>query len=237
MTTCTVEAPAEQSAAAAAEAVDPVVYTSSTSTTQLAGSSPAAAKAPRTLRRRSATGNPACRGTPRVRTSSRATSRFQRGPSSRARASAGCPVRRSWRRGSGGIYVMTSAGGRSTCAATSSAARTPARRRPCSFHARTSSGAGDAYATAARADANARRRPAHSRHLATGQAVGAPHSAQHGSLKARRRSRHPPQTRSAAVPQDTQRRGKRMSNSHALHATRRGVTCLCRLCEKSGTSY
>ena len=64
------------------------------------------------------------------------------GASSAARPSAGCCPRRSWRTGSGGIGVMTSPAGRSTCAATSSAARTEARRSPCSFHARTSARAG-----------------------------------------------------------------------------------------------
>ena len=82
---------------------------------------------------------------------------------------------------------MTSAAGRGTTSATSSAATAASGRRPRSFHARTSRRATPEYATAARADANASRRPEHSAQRLTGQAVGAPQRAQSGARSERQR--------------------------------------------------
>ena len=98
----------------------------------------------------------------------------------RASSAAGCLPRFRLRSPSGGIYVMTSAAGRGTTSATSSAASAASGWRPRSFHARTSRRAAPSYATAARADANASRRPAHSTQRSTGHAVGAPQRAQSG---------------------------------------------------------
>jgi hypothetical protein len=69
------------------------------------------------------------------------------------------------------------------------------------------------------------RRPAHSRQRSTGQSVGAPQSSHLGSPGGRKELRQESQMTGAEAPQETQREGKSSSVSHALHATRRGVTC------------
>jgi hypothetical protein len=87
---------------------------------------------------------------------------------------------------------------------TSSAARSPARRRPRSFHAAMSDRAAPVYATAARAEAKPMRRPVHSRQRSTGQSVGAPQRPQLGDPTGCRELRHASQTTGAESPQETQ---------------------------------
>ena len=191
--TSTLRAPPFRSADAAALAVAPVVYTSSTSATR-AGTRPCARNAPATFRRRSCCVSPRWRGDPLALVRNGCTGSPHSAASSVAsRSAAWCP-RFSLRSGSPGTKTTHAATGRGIDSRTTAAAHPASRRRPRSFQAITTWRSRSSYTSTARACANASRRPAHSPQRCTGQAVGAPQRAQSGGSMRRNAAVHLSQT-------------------------------------------
>ena len=112
--------------------------------------------------------------------------------------------------------------GGGTTLATSVAASRASRRRPRSFHARTSARARASYTTAERAEANASRLPEHSAQRRTGHGPGEPHRSQTGGTSLVSDPRHASHNARPGTSQTAHRSGSTRSSTrtHRRYARR-----------------
>ena len=202
-------APPSRSAAAQAEAVAPVVRTSSTKRTRagtsLCGmhanaSSMASSRCSRVRR--------ACGAVAFVRRTKAAAGRSSSRASARASTRAWSKPRSARRRGASGTQVTASAGG-GPSAATADASASPTPRHPENFRRCTASRAGPRYAKAARADAIGA--GGQSRQRSTSIREGRPQRRHHGGSRGTSAPAHVAQNGHGPAPQPAQARGKRTS--------------------------
>jgi hypothetical protein len=210
----TSRAPASRSAAAQADAVAPVVSTSSTNTIVGGDGRPrsSGANAPAIAAKRSSRARRACGAVARTRRTNAAAGRSSSRASARASTRAWSNPRSARRRGASGTHVTASAGG-GPSATRAAASASPTPRHPENLRRWTASRAGPRYANAARADAIGA--GGQSRHRSTFAADGRPQRRHHGGCKGTSRAAQLPQNGHGPAPHPAQARGNRMSTARS----------------------
>ena len=215
-------APASRSAPAQAEAVAPVVRTSSTRRRRAGAGLPGMhANAPAIASNRSSRVRRACGAVAFVRRTQAAAGRSSSRASARARTRAWSKPRSARRRAASGTHVTASAGGGSS-AASAAARASPTPRHQENFKRWTAARAGPRYANAARADAMGV--GGQSPHRSTLVGEGRPQRPHHGGSSGTSSPAHVSQNGHGPAPHPAQARGNNTSiarpNTRARYAAR-----------------
>jgi hypothetical protein len=211
-------APASRSAAAQADAVAPVVSTSSTRRRRAgAGRWGMHPNASAIARIRSARVRRACAAVALVLRTKATPGRWSSRASARASTRAWSKPRSPRRRGASGTHVTASAGG-GPSAASAAASASPTPRHPENFRRRTAWRAGPRYAKAARADEIGD--GGQSRHRSTSAGEGRPQRRHQGGPRGTSSRVHVAQNGHGPAPHPAHARGNRMSIARSSTAAR-----------------
>ena len=214
-------APASRSAPAQAEAVAPVVSTSSTRSRRAGAGFPGMyANASAIDSNRSSRVRRACGAVAFVLRTKAAAGRSSSRASARASRRAWSKPRSARRRRASGTHVTASAGG-GPSAARAAASASPTPRHPENFNRWTAARAGPRYAKADRADVIGF--GGQSRHRSTSMGEGRPQRPHHGGSSGTRSAAHDAQNGHGPAPHPAQARGKRMSTARSSAFARIGA--------------
>ena len=214
-------APASRSAPAQAEAVAPVVSTSSTRSRRAGAGLPGMhANASAIASSRSSRVRRACGAVAFVRRTKAAAGRSSSRASARASTRAWSKPRSARRRAASGTHVTASAGG-GPSAARAAASASPTPRHPENFKRWTAALAGPRYANAARADAIGV--GGQSRHPSTSVGEGRPQRPHHGGCSGTSSPAHVAQNGHGPAPHPAQARGKSTSIARSSAVSNTGA--------------
>jgi hypothetical protein len=222
VTTWISRAPASESTAAQADAVAPVVRTSSTRRTRSgAGRGELGANASSIARNRSSRVRRDCGAVAVVRRTRATAGRSSSRARARASTRAWSNPRSARRRRASGTHVTASAGG-GPSAPMAAASASPTPRHPENFRRWTASRAGPRYANAERAETTGA--GGQSRQESTSMAAGRPQRRHHGGCRGTRAAVHPSQNGHGPAPHPAQARGNRTSTARSSTFSRTGGT-------------